>query len=278
MRGIRARLRDAGLRPSRRRGQNFLCHPGILAAIIEASELSPSDVVLEVGPGLGVLTGELAARAGRVVAVELDRALCRLLGAAFASVPNVRLICADILEIGDAELSSALCGGGTFKVVANLPYYLTGPLLEKMLLAWPGMSMAVIMVQEEVARRMVATPGGDGYGSLTVLVNYHVRAELTRLVPAGAFWPRPDVRSAIVRLVRHGAPPAGVDPGRLFRVVRAAFGQRRKQLRNSLTGPPLNLTPEGAMLLLTGAGIDGSRRAESVSLAEFAAMARLLPS
>lgn len=276
VRGVRARLSDAGLRPSRRRGQNFLCHPGILAAIVEAGELTSSDVVVEIGAGLGVLTAELAERAGQVVAVEVDRALCGLLEAMFPAGTNVRLVCGDVLRIGAGELFPT--GRTPFKVVANLPYYLTSPLLEKMLVEWPEMTSAVIMVQEEVARRIVALPGTGEYGSLTVLVGYHARAEIVRLVPASAFWPRPDVRSAVVRLARHSSPPVQVEPERLFKVVRAAFGQRRKQLRNSLTGPPLGLAGSVVGDLLARAGIDGDRRAETMSLAEFAALAQLLPS
>ncbi len=269
-------MQAAGLRPSRRRGQNFLCHPGILAAVVEAADLHPSDVVLEIGAGLGALTVELAATGAAVVAVEIDRALCGLLEATLSANPNVHLVCGDILRL-DRDEMGAVGPAGTFKVVANLPYCLTSPILERMLLEWTAMSMAVIMVQEEVARRMVAPPGGDGYGSLTVLVHYYARAELLRLVPASAFWPRPDVRSAIVRLTRHTCPPVDVDPGRFFSVVRAAFGQRRKQLRNSLTGPPLGLSGSQARDLLGQAGIDGTRRAESMSLTEFAALAQLLP-
>lgn len=275
VRGVRARLRDAGLRPSKRRGQNFLCHSGILAAIVQAGELSSSDVVLEIGAGLGVLTAELASRAGHVIAIELDRNLCGMLEAVYPPGGNVQLVCGDVLRVGREEIVPS--GGRSFKVIANLPYYLTSPLLEKMLVEWPEMTAAVIMVQEEVARRLVAHPGSGEYGSLTVMVNYYAQTEIVRLVPPSAFWPRPDVRSAVVRLVRHSSPPVPVDSVRLFRVVRAAFGQRRKQLRNSLTGPPLGLPAGYAGELLARAGIDGERRAETMSLAEFAALAQLLP-
>lgn len=276
VRGVRGRLLAAGLRPSRRRGQNFLCHAGILAAIVEAADLLPTDVVLEIGAGLGVLTAELAATGASIVAVEIDRGLCGLLETTLSAYPNVSLVCGDILRLGLDEMGAA-GPASAFKVVANLPYYLTSPLIERMLLQWTTMSSAVIMVQEEVARRIVAPPGDDGYGSLSVLVGYHAKPELVRVVPASAFWPRPDVRSAILRLTRHPRPPVDVDPDRLFSVVRSAFGQRRKQLRNSLTGPPLGLSGSQAEIYLKMAGIDQSRRAESLSLAEFAALARLLP-
>jgi 16S rRNA (adenine1518-N6/adenine1519-N6)-dimethyltransferase len=275
VRGVRARLQAHGLRPSHRRGQNFLCHPGILGAVVETARLEPSDIVLEVGAGLGVLTEQLASRAGTVVAVELDRALCGLLETSLADSPNVKLVCGDILRLTAAELAPAV--SSPFKVVANLPYYLTSPLLELMLLGWPTMSMAVIMVQEEVARRITAVAGGEGYGSLTVLVGYHAQAELVRLVPANAFWPRPEVRSAILRLVRHSTPPVAAEPDRLFKVVRSAFGQRRKQLRNSLTGPPLGLESGEAEETLAAAGIDARRRAEDLSLEEFSVLAQFLP-
>jgi 16S rRNA (adenine1518-N6/adenine1519-N6)-dimethyltransferase len=270
---VRERLAAAGLRPQRRLGQNFLCHQGILTAVADAAELTPEDSVLEVGAGLGALTAELAARAGRVVAVELDRALFGLL----AATPELRsgavqLVSGDILRLTDDELLLP-AGGGPFKVVANIPYYLTSPLIERVLERWPQCLLAVLMVQEEVARRLVAKPGGREYGSMTVFVGYYACVELVRVVPASAFWPRPDVRSAVVRLRRRTAAPFAVDPAAFFSVVHAAFGQRRKQIRNSLGGPPLGLLAHEIEPALERAGIDGARRAEELSLLEFGRLA-----
>ena len=271
--GVKARLAAAGLRPRHRLGQNFLCHPGILEAVVAAAELGSGDSVLEVGAGLGVLTAELTARAGRVVALEIDRDLCRVLSEHFGTVANLKLVCADVLEASDGELELP-AAGRPFKVVANIPYYLTSPLLERIVDRWRGCTLAVLMVQEEVARRLVAPPGGGDYGSLTVFVGYHAQVELFRQVPASAFWPQPKVGSAIIRLRRHSAPPVEAAEEVLFGVVRAAFGQRRKQLRNSLGGPPLGLERAEAGEVLAITGLDGQRRAETLSLAEFAALAR----
>lgn len=284
-REVRERLRAAGLRPSRRLGQNFLCHPGILEAVVDAAELGPDDRVLEVGAGLGGLTVALAARAGEVVAVEIDRGLFRLLvsragepapggpGPSSGIPPGqVRLLCGDALRMEDGELMLP-ADGRPFKVVANIPYYLTSPLIERVLEGWPGCSLAVLMVQEEVARRLMARPQTSDYGSMTVFVDYYAQAELLRLVPASAFWPRPQVRSALVRLRRRSQAPVAAGPATFFRVVRAAFGQRRKQVRNSLGGPPLGLSPDQAERALGLAGIDGRRRAEELSLEQYGRLA-----
>lgn len=279
-RGVRARLAAAGLRPHHRLGQNFLCHPGILSAVVETAGLTAVDHVLEVGAGLGTLTVELARRAAGVVAVELDRNLAALLPGELrrSGVANVRVVSGDILALTNAELVlPAECR--PFKVVANLPYYLTSPILERILADWRQMQLAVVMVQEEVARRLVAGAGSPDYGALSVFVQYHAQAEVLRTVPPSAFWPRPDVRSAVVRMCRHARPPVGdVDEETFFRVVRAAFGQRRKQIRNSLGGPPLGLSREASMDALGRSGLDGSRRAETVSLEEFAVLARVVSS
>ncbi len=274
-RGVKARLAGAGLRPRHRFGQNFLCHPGILDAVASAAELSPADAVLEIGAGLGALTVELARRAGRVVAVELDRDLVGLLEAEISALgaANVQVVSGDVLTLTDEEL--VLPGGGLpFKVAANLPYYLTSPILEKVLSGWRQAPLVVVMVQEEVARRLAAAPGSSEYGALSVFAQYHMQPEVLRVVPPGAFWPRPEVRSAVVRMRRHERPPVeGVAEETFFRVVRAAFGQRRKQIRNSLGGPPLGLSPEEIKAGLLRAGIDGTRRAETLSIADFAALA-----
>lgn len=278
-RGIRARLSAAGLRPQHRLGQNFICHAGILTAVVESAELSGSDRVLEIGAGLGTLTVELAKRAGWVVAVELDRALLHLLPAELERqrADNASVVAGDILALSDQELQLPATGQ-PFKVVANLPYYLTSAMIERILDSWPAAQLAVLMLQEEVARRLVAAPATEAYGALSVFVQYHAEPELVRLIPPNAFWPRPAVRSAIVRLRRRTEPAVtDVKAGQLFAVVRAAFGQRRKQLRNSLGGPPLDLGREAIDAALFGARVDGSRRAEDLSLAEFAAIARHLP-
>ena len=276
-RGVRARLSAAGLRPQHKLGQNFLCHPGILAAMADTAELTLDDEVLEIGAGLGGLTVELARRAKRVVAVEFDRDLLALLPAEIdrQGLTNVRIVAGDIITVSDRELELP-CSGRPFKVVANMPYYLTSPILERIHGQWPGASLTVLMVQEEVARRLIAPPGGEGYGVLSVLVQYYAQPELVRLIPPNAFWPRPEVRSAIVRLRRRERPAVTSVPAEsFFAVVKTAFGQRRKQIRNSLGGPPLNLERALVDRMLVEAGIDGRRRAEDLTLAEFGALAEV---
>lgn len=274
VRGVRERLEAAGLRPNHRLGQNFLCHGPIVEAVAAAAELDPGDAVLEVGAGLGVLTAELVKRVQRVVAVELDRSMCQLL----ATAPEVRgaeLVCGDILSLDDRQLMLP-AAGGPFKVVANIPYYLTTALLERILGAWRQCPLAVLMVQDEVARRLMAQPGNREYGLMTVFVQYHARIELVRTVPPSAFWPRPAVQSAVIRLTRHAAPPVDADEETLLRLIAAAFGQRRKQIRNSLAGPPLNLGRAAIDGALAAAGVDGTQRAEQLSLVELARLARSL--
>jgi 16S rRNA (adenine1518-N6/adenine1519-N6)-dimethyltransferase len=278
---VRARLRLAGLRPNPRRGQNFLCSPAVLGDIVAAAGLLPGDEVIEIGAGLGTLTSALAPLARWVTAVEVDAGLCRLLHDEIGGLRNVTVVCADITEMELSALLPAASGPADaqarrFKVVANLPYYLSTPLLQRMLVEWKGMTLAVVMLQEEVARRLVAGPGGDDYGSLSVFAGYYAERDIVRLVPASAFWPRPEVGSALVMIRRRLKPPVDADPERLFRVVRSAFGQRRKQVRNALTGPPATLSSASADRILASAGIDGSRRGETLSLEEFAALARLL--
>lgn len=279
-RGVRARLAAAGLRPQHKLGQNFLCHPGIMAALAEAAELGPGDSVLEIGAGLGGLTVELARRASHVVAVEFDRDLVSILPAELArhSLTNVEVIAGDIMTLSDEQLRLP-ASGMPFKVAANMPYYLTSPIIERIHEQWTKATLTVLMVQEEVARRLVAPPGGTGYGVLSILVQYYAEPELVRLVPPNAFWPRPEVRSAIVRLRRRPRPAvAGVVAAEFFALVKTAFGQRRKQIRNSLTGPPLTLGRDAVDEALAVAGVDGRRRAESLTLAEFGALAAHLAS
>ncbi len=275
---VRDLLARHGLRPDKRLGQHFLIDANILAKILDAAELSAADAVLEIGPGLGTVTRELAARAGRVVAVEVDRRLEPVLRETLAGRVNVDLVFADALR---ADLST-LCPGGarSWKAVANLPYYITGPLLARLLEHGapdgrpPGrFSHAVVMVQEEVARRFTARPGTKAYGAMSLLVQYHAEVEPVTRVSPTCFFPPPEVSSAVVRLRIRSAPPVEADPRVLFGVIRAAFAQRRKSLRNALTGGG---GPARAEAILGAAGIDPARRGETLSLEEFSRIARLL--
>lgn len=267
-------LKRYGLSPRHRLGQNFLVDPRVLEGILAASDLSPEDVVLEVGPGLGVLTEALADRAGEVLALELDPGLLGILMERLAGRRNVRLIHGDALKEDLAALLAQAEGGpGRRKVVANLPYYITTPFLMRLLEETPGWERAVLMVQREMADRLLAGPGGKDYGVLTLSVRYHARAELVTPVSRRAFWPSPEVESAVIRLFRREEPPVPAPPRALFACIRAGFSQRRKTLANALgTG----FGRERAGAALKAAGIDGQRRAETLSLEEFSAVATAL--
>ncbi|MGE5508202.1 MAG: 16S rRNA (adenine(1518)-N(6)/adenine(1519)-N(6))-dimethyltransferase RsmA [Chitinophagales bacterium] len=263
-------LERHGIRPRKRFGQNFLIDENILGKITAAAELSPGDRVLEVGPGLGTLTAALAAQAGEVVAVEIDRDLFVILQETVGGLPNVRLIQGDILDLSVETLWPD--PQAPYKLVANLPYYITTPVLFKFLLADRPWRRMVFMVQREVADRFVAAPGTKAYGALSVLVRLSAEAELVTSVPRTAFYPAPEVGSAVVALRSRAALlPPGVSRTFFFGVVRAGFAHRRKTLSNSLSGAGY---PAAAVAeALEAAGIDGRRRGETLSLEEYLALA-----
>lgn len=266
-------LRRRGLRPRKRFGQNFLVDERILGKIVAAAELSPGDVVLEVGPGLGTLTGALAERAGRVVAVEIDRDLIALLAETVGRRPNVRLVEGDFLALPLDDLLPADCAA--YKAVANLPYYITSPVILKFLTGGRPWERLVFMVQREVAERLAARPGSKAYGSLSVFLQFHATLEFVTRVPRTAFFPPPEVDSAVVVLDPRPAPlPPGPEREVFFRMVRAAFGQRRKTLANALAGGGF---PEPAVAeALAASGLEGRRRGETLALEELVALARCL--
>jgi 16S rRNA (adenine1518-N6/adenine1519-N6)-dimethyltransferase len=274
---VRALLRRYGIRPRKRWGQNFLINPGILEKIVAAAEISPADTVVEIGPGIGALTARLTALAGRVVAIEIDRSLVALLKERFSACPNLFLVEGDALKADFDALIRAAGGTLPYKVVANLPYYVTTPLLTRLLNTNFTVRLLVVMVQKEVALRLVARPGTKEYGSLSVLAQYRSEAELVAVVSRGSFFPAPAVDSAVVKLRLRSAPPVAVpDEGLFFRVVRAAFGQRRKTLLNALAGAGLGRGRQEWEAVLKQAGIDPQRRGETLDLAAFAAIARVL--
>jgi len=262
-------------RAKRRLGQSFLLDSGILARLAEAAELSPADTVLEIGPGTGNLTRELARRAGAVVAVEIDRELAPLLAETLAGFDNIHLVWGDFLAQDLTRLwELAPPGpGGVRKVAANLPYYITSPILVKLLTSQGAPALAVLLVQQEVAERLLAAPGTRAYGSLSVLVQFYTVPELVLKVPPRAFFPPPEVSSAAVRLRLRSNPPVDVqDPSLFFQVVRAAFGQRRKTLINALLAGLKWGDKATLAAALKAAGIDPMRRGETLSLEEFAAL------
>lgn len=249
-------------------GQNFLRDQDIADAIVTAATLTPSDTVIEIGPGPGVLTQRLVAQAGRLLAVELDDRFAAQLLARYADNPRVQIVHADVL----ASDLSALASGDTWKAVANIPYYITSPIIRHLLETTPPPALAVLMVQKEVAERICAQPGD--LSLLAVSVQYYATPELLFTVPASAFSPVPKVDSAVLRLTPHAEPfLPDIETEHYFRIVRAGFSQRRKQLVNSLSAA-LHLPKEAVTTWLEGAGIAPERRAETLTLAEWGALAQ----
>lgn len=276
---VAALLRRHGLHPRRRFGQNFLVDANTLAKIVGAGNVGPGDRVLEIGTGLGVLTAALAeavTESGQVVTVEVDRDLLPALTDTVAALPQVRVVSADALALAWPQfLSERFSDGPRIKVIANIPYNITTPLLTTLLAQRGRFGVIVLLVQKEVAQRLAAAPATPDYGSLSVFVQFHANVETVGIVSRRVFLPAPDVDSAIVRLTPFAAPPVSVsDEKQFFAVVRAAFGQRRKALVGALSGDPaLGWTRERAVAALAAASIDPGRRGETLSLEEFARLA-----
>ncbi len=277
---VRAALAALGLRPTRGMGQNFLIDAAPLAAIVGAAELGPADLAVEVGPGLGVLTWELVRHAGQVACVELDKRLAARLRDEFAR-DALTIIQADILKTSPEQILTAAGAppGRPYKLVANLPYAITQPVLRHFLEAAQPPELSVVLVQWEVALRIAAAPGD--LSMLAHAVQFYAEPEIVARVPARSFLPAPAVDSAVLRMRRRAAPPVQVDSvDGLFRVIKAAFLQTRKQLGNGLPngmaalGNPL--PREAVVAALQAAGVDPQRRAETVTLAEWAALYRAL--
>lgn len=258
----------APVRAKKRLGQHFLINRGILAKIVEAAELQAEDTVVEVGPGTGVLTRELAAHAGQVIAVELDRDLVERLRSELPN--NVRVLYGDILQLPPERLFPE--PPSSYKVVANLPYYITAPVLRHFLAGSFRPERLVVMVQYEVAQTITARPGDMSL--LSVAVQFYGRAEFVAAVSPGSFQPPPKVRSAIVRIDTYDDPPVDVpSAATFFDTVRAGFSARRKQLRNALAQGWKVPTEDAARILLASA-VDPARRAQTLSLEEWAAVTR----
>lgn len=257
--------------PRKELGQNFLADKNILKKIVRAADINPSDTILEIGPGMGHLTRVLAETNAHIVAVELDRNLLENLRETFADTPNVRFLEGDILHQAPIEW---LSNGGTasppYKVVANIPYYITSPILRYLLEAAPPPTRIVLMTQREVAQQIISKPPHASL--LGVSVQFYGTPRIVDNVPAGAFYPRPKVDSAIVQIDVTG-PQLPADPQQFFRIVRAGFGAKRKQLHNALAGG-LQLSTDQVRLLLLRANIEASRRAETLTLAEWQSLAQ----
>ena len=274
--GVKATLAAHDARPQKKWGQNFLTDARILASIASAADITSNDTVLEIGPGLGHLTRVLAARAARVIAVEIDAKLTSKLQTEFSNTPNVHITHGDILKADPlAWIQSADAAGAPvneYKVVANLPYYITSAILRHLLEAEHKPAVVVVMVQREVAQRIIARP--PDMNLLAVSVQCFAQARIVRTIAAGAFYPRPKVDSAVMRLdVFPKATMPIQETQDFFSVVRAGFGEKRKQLRNSLASG-LTIPPQVAEQLLFAAGIDPSRRAETLGLDEWGTLHR----
>ena len=256
------------IKMSKKLGQNFLIKRGIVDEIVHAAELTSGEPVLEVGPGIGTLTQGLAQSGADVTAIELDRRLLEVLDTTLASYDNVRIIHGDVLKLDVPSIMNHK----PFKVVANLPYYITTPIIMSLLESKLPIERLVVMVQKEVALRMVAKPGTKDYGALSVAVQYYTEPDIVLDVPPKSFLPAPAVTSSAIRCVLRDKPPVDViDEKLFFRVVKAGFAQRRKTFANTMktTGLSKNRIEE----LLAKANIDGQRRGETFTLQEFADVA-----
>lgn len=255
------------LRADKKLGQNFLIDESVVRRIVEAAELTSEDTVLEVGPGIGTLTQGLAESKANVVAVELDKRLLPVLDITLEGYDNVRIVNGDILKVDIMQE----VGADNFKVCANLPYYITTPIIFALLEKRLPMERLVAMVQKEVAERMAAKPGGKDYGALSVAIQYFTEPEIAFIVPPDSFIPAPAVDSAVIVCKRRQQPPVQVcDEDLFFRVVKAAFSMRRKMLNNALKN--MGISGEQCLKWLELAGIDGKRRGETLTLEDFAAL------
>lgn len=261
-------LKAFGLHTSKKLGQNFLIDAAIVRGIVAAAHIEAGDRVLEIGPGIGTLTQGLAEAGAEVCAVELDKKLPAVLRETLKAYPSVRIVPGDILKVNIPEIM----GEQPFKVVANLPYYITTPILMALLEQRLPITEMVTMVQREVAERMTAAPGSKAYGALSVAIQYFTEPKIVLDVPPKSFLPPPEVMSVVIACRVREQPAVAVKDERLFfRVVRAAFGQRRKTLMNALRGG--GFLREQVRDALERSGIDPTRRGETLSLLEFARLA-----
>lgn len=259
-------------------GQNFLIDGHVIDKIISAADITKDDCVLEIGPGIGTMTQYLAESAGRVVAVEIDRNLLPILGETLADYDNVEIINDDILKVDIGEIVREKNGGRPVKVVANLPYYITTPIIMGLFESGVPLLSMTVMVQKEVAERMQALPGTKDYGALSLAVQYYAKPYIAANVPPNCFIPRPGVGSAVIRLTRYQEPPVAVrDEKLMFKIIRASFGQRRKTLQNGIANSnELSFTKAQVAEALLQLKISENIRGESLSLAEFAALSDIL--
>jgi 16S rRNA (adenine1518-N6/adenine1519-N6)-dimethyltransferase len=276
---IKHTLKKFSLKPVKSLGQNFVTDPWVLEKMTEAAGLDNEDIVLEIGPGTGSLTAGLAEKAGGVVAVEIDRRLIPVLHEKMKEYPNVHIINADILKLDIGNILTPYLGEGRrLKVVANLPYYITTPVIMKLLEERIGAKTMVFMVQKEVAGRMKAKPGGKDYGALSIAIQYYSEPSVIFDVPPHCFIPRPDVYSSVIKLEMLDRPRVEVrDEALFFRLVKAAFAQRRKTLANALINAGyFGLDREQTSIMLSELGIGEKQRGETLTIGQFAQLANYL--
>lgn len=259
-------------------GQNFLIDSHVLNKIIASADITKEDCVLEIGPGIGTMTQYLAEAAGKVVAVEIDRNLIPILGETLAGYDNVTVINEDVLRVDINELAETFNGGRPIKVVANLPYYITTPIIMGLFESHVPVKSITVMVQKEVAQRMQAGPGTKDYGALSLAVQFYAKPYIVANVPPNCFMPRPGVGSAVIRLTLHENPPVTVrDERLLFRIIRASFNQRRKTLQNGLNNSSeIDAPKEKIQAAIEQLGESPSVRGEALTLEKFARLADIL--
>ena len=275
---VRGILERHGLRLSKGLGQNFLINPTVCPRMAEASGAAETGGVLEIGPGIGVLTRELARVSRKVVAVELDQRLLPVLGETLGDCPNVELVQGDIMKLALHRLVREKFEGKRICVCANLPYYITSPVVMSLLESGLPLSSVTVMVQREAAQRLCAPPGGRACGAVSVSVHYHSQPQILFGVSRGSFLPPPRVESAVIRFQMREEPPVAVDSeAMLFRVARAAFSQRRKTAANAISAG-LNLPKEQVAGALEAIGAGAAARAEQLTLEQLAALANTLTS
>lgn len=259
-------------------GQNFLIDTHVLEKIIAAAGITKEDFVLEIGPGIGTMTQYLCENAGEVVAVEIDQNLIPILQDTLSAYDNVTVIHEDILKLDIAKLAEERNGGKPIKVVANLPYYITTPIIMGLFESHVPVDSITVMVQKEVADRMQVGPGTKDYGALSLAVQYYARPEIVANVPPNCFMPRPNVGSAVIRLTRHEKTPVEVEDEKLmFAIIRASFNQRRKTLANGLNNSPeIRLSKEIIQESIEELGVPATIRGEALTLEQFAAFANII--
>ena len=259
----------------KRFGQNFLIDAHVLEKIVSAAGITKDDCVLEIGPGIGTMTQYLAESAGQVIAVEIDTNLLPILADTLKDYSNVKVINQDILKVDIYELVKEYNNGRPIKVVANLPYYITTPIIMGLFESNVPIDNITVMVQKEVADRMQVGPGSKDYGALSLAVQYYASPYIVANVPPNCFIPRPNVGSAVIRLTRYQEPPVQVkDPKLMFKLIRASFNQRRKTLQNGLNNSPeISFSKEEITKAIESLGVSPSVRGEALSLEQFAQLA-----